>query len=62
LYFADELFLTGTAAEITAILSVDRHIVSNGSEGPITRRIREAYSRLVSGEVKEYMNWLTAVW
>lgn len=62
LYFADELFLTGTAAEITAILSVDHHLVNNGSEGPITKRIRETYSRLVSGEVKEYMNWLTAVW
>jgi branched-chain amino acid aminotransferase len=62
LYFADELFLTGTAAEITAILSVDHHLVNNGSEGPITKRIRETYSRLVSGEVKEYMNWITAVW
>ena len=62
LYFADELFLTGTAAEITAILSVDRHVISSGKEGPITRRIRETYSRLVTGEIKDYTNWLTAVW
>src|SRR6476659_8044558 len=39
LYFADALFLTGTAAEITAIVSVDRHVISSGREGPVTRRI-----------------------
>ena len=51
LYFADELFLTGTAAEITAIVSVDRHVISSGREGPVTRRIRETYSKVVTGQM-----------
>jgi branched-chain amino acid aminotransferase len=62
LYFADELFLTGTAAEITAIASVDRHSISNGREGPITKQIRENYSKIVTGQIEEYSRWLTPVW
>ena len=49
LYMADELFLTGTAAEIVGILSVDGHPVGGGREGQITRRIRQTYSRIVTG-------------
>jgi len=62
LYFADELFLTGTAAEITSIVSVDRHSICNGREGPITRKIRETYSRIVTGQIADYAKWLTSVW
>jgi len=62
LYFADELFLTGTAAEITAIVSVDRHVISSGREGPVTRRIRETYSKVVTGQIGQYEKWLTSVW
>src|SRR5689334_20369549 len=62
LYFADELFLTGTAAEITAIVSVDRHVISSGREGPVTKRIRETYSKVVTGQIGQYEKWLTSVW
>ncbi|HEY7571847.1 MAG TPA: branched-chain amino acid transaminase [Nitrososphaeraceae archaeon] len=62
LYFADELFLTGTAAEITAIVSVDRHSICSGREGPITKQIRETYSKIVTGQIEEYSRWLTPVW
>jgi branched-chain amino acid aminotransferase len=62
LYHADEIFLTGTAAEIVAVTSVDRHLVGTGKEGPITRKIREAYASIVSAGVAEHMDWLTPVW
>ena len=62
LYLADEIFLTGTAAEITAVTSVDGRIIGNGREGPITKGIRERYAKLVSGAVKDHLDWLTPVW
>src|SRR5919204_174563 len=58
LYMADELFLTGTAAEIIAIANIDGIQIGNGREGPVTREIREMYAKIVSGEVKEYLHWL----
>jgi branched-chain amino acid aminotransferase len=62
LYMADEIFLTGTAAEIVPVTSVDGHAIGNGKEGQVSRSIREAYARIVTGGIKEYMGWLTPVW
>ncbi len=62
LYLADEIFLTGTAAEITAVTSIDGHAVGNGREGPVTKSIRESYAKIVSAGSKEHMDWLTPVW
>jgi branched-chain amino acid aminotransferase len=62
LYMSDELFLTGTAAEIIAITNIDGHQIGNGREGPVTKSIREMYTKLVSAGVKKYMDWLTPVW
>ncbi len=62
LYMADELFLTGTAAEIVAITHLDGRPISEGREGTITKNIREMYARIVRGKVEEYMGWLTPVW
>ena len=62
LYLADEIFLTGTAAEIVAVTSVDGHAIGNGKEGPVAKRIRETYGKVVSAGVKEHMEWLTPVW
>jgi branched-chain amino acid aminotransferase len=62
LYLADELFLTGTAAEIVGILSVDGHQIGDGREGPFTRHIRQAYSRIVTAEDPRFSSWLTNVW
>src|SRR5918912_2825193 len=59
LYMADELFLTGTAAEIIAITNVDGIQIANGREGPVTREIREMYTKVVCGEAKEYLHWLS---
>nr|MDQ4050019.1 aminotransferase class IV [Thermoproteota archaeon] len=62
LYMADEIFLTGTAAEIVPVTSIDGRPVGTGKEGPFTRSIREMYAKIVSAEAKEYMEWLTSVW
>ena len=61
LYVADELFFSGTAAEITPIRSVDRIPVGIGSRGPVTERIQRAYFEITSGEREAPGNWLTFV-
>jgi branched-chain amino acid aminotransferase len=62
LYMAEEIFLTGTAAEIVPVINIDGHTIGNGKEGPLTRNIREMYAKIVSAEAKEYIDWLTSVW
>jgi branched-chain amino acid aminotransferase len=59
LYTADEIFLSGTAAEIVPIRSVDDREV--GPPGPVTRRIQETYFATVRGQVDRYKDWLTYV-
>jgi len=61
LYIADELFFTGTAAEITPIRSVDGAPVGNGARGPITEKIQSEYFALITGEVEDRYGWLTPV-
>ena len=61
LYLADEIFLTGTAAEITPVRSVDRIPVGEGTRGPITRRLQEAFFDVVSGRAEDRHHWLTPV-
>ena len=63
LYLADELFFTGTAAEVTPIRSVDRITVGTGKRGEITRRIQEAFFAITEGERPAPNNapWLTYV-
>jgi len=62
LYIADELFFTGTAAEITPVRSVDRIPVGTGSRGPITNAIQERFFALTSGEVEDVHGWLDPVY
>ena len=61
LYTADELFLTGTAAEITPIRSVDRHPVGAGHRGPVTQSIQERFFGILKGECLDEHGWLTPV-
>ncbi|HEX2780089.1 MAG TPA: branched-chain amino acid transaminase [Gemmatimonadaceae bacterium] len=61
LYVADELFFTGTAAEITPIRSVDRIPVGAGKPGPITLAIQERYMGIATGRVADKHGWLTMV-
>ncbi len=62
LYIADEIFFTGTAAEITPIRSVDRIKIGEGKRGPITQAIQEEFFGITSGEKPDRHNWLTPVW
>jgi branched-chain amino acid aminotransferase len=61
LYVADELFFTGTAAEITPIRSVDRIQVGSGRRGPITTAIQETYMGIAEGRLPDKYGWRTAV-
>lgn len=58
LYLADEMFFTGTAAELTPVRSVDRIEVGNGKRGPITKRLQDAFFGLFSGETEDTEGWL----
>jgi len=62
LYIADELFLTGTAAEVTPVRSVDRIPVGAGRRGPVTERIQKEYFAYIGGEIPDRFNWLTPVY
>lgn len=57
LYLADELFLTGTAAHITPVGSVDNRPINNGGVGPITAQLRDTYAKAVRGNLNKYMHW-----
>ncbi len=61
LYIADEIFFTGTAAEITPIRSVDRIEVGSGTRGPITKAVQDQFFGITSGELSDKFNWLTHV-
>lgn len=62
IYFADEIFLTGTAAEITPITFVDGKKVGNGKIGEATKKIRRIYSDIAMNKNKRYSKWLTPVY
>jgi branched-chain amino acid aminotransferase len=61
LYVADEIFFTGTAAEITPVASVDHVQVGEGKRGPITAKLQKEFFRIVSGEVEDRFGWLLKV-
>ncbi|PYX31505.1 MAG: branched chain amino acid aminotransferase [Acidobacteria bacterium] len=61
LYIADEVFFTGTAAEVTPIRSVDKISVGKGVVGPITKSIQQEFYGIVRGEISDRYNWLTPV-
>ena len=59
LYLADEIFLTGTAAHLTAVGSVDNINVGDGTMGPATRQLQEMYFDVVRGKNSKYLHWCT---
>lgn len=58
LYIADEVFFTGTAAEITPIASIDHVTIGEGKRGPVTGKLQKEFFRIVSGEAEDRHNWL----
>jgi len=61
LYYADEFFMTGTAAEITPVRSVDAMPVGDGVPGPVTKRLQKEFFGILKGEIPDRHGWLTPV-
>ncbi|MGB9742761.1 MAG: branched-chain amino acid transaminase [candidate division WOR-3 bacterium] len=61
LYLADEIFFTGSAAEVTPIRSVDRITIGNGKCGPITRKLQQEFFAIIELKREDRYNWLTFV-
>jgi len=59
LYIADEVFLTGTAAEITPVREIDDRPIGNGKPGKITKELQELYFNTVRGKLPQYSYWIT---
>jgi branched-chain amino acid aminotransferase len=62
LYIADELFFTGTAAEITPIRSVDKIGVGEGKRGPITKKLQDLFFKYLNAEIEDQHDWLKFVY
>jgi branched-chain amino acid aminotransferase len=56
-YLCDEFFMTGTAAQVTAITLVDHHPIANGKMGPVTAQLKALYTDVVHGKVEKYRHW-----
>ncbi len=61
LYTADEVFLTGTAAEVTPVREIDHRSVGEGRRGPMTKLLQSAFFEIVAGRNPKYERWLTRV-
>jgi branched-chain amino acid aminotransferase len=61
LYIADEVFMVGTAAEVTPIASIDRRPIGKGVAGEFSLQLRKTYLDVVSGRIPEFDDWLTYV-
>jgi branched-chain amino acid aminotransferase len=61
LYIADEVFLTGTAAEITPVREIDNRTIGNGRRGKTTSRIQKMFFEIVHGSHKKFNKWLSEV-
>jgi branched-chain amino acid aminotransferase len=61
LYLADEVFLTGTAAELVPVIEVDDHVIGTGEPGPLTREIQRVFDDALHGRDPRYVEWLDIV-
>lgn len=62
LYIADELFFTGTGAQVAWISEVDRRMIAEGHIGPITDKLRKIFLEIVTGKNQSYKSWVTAAY
>ncbi|WHZ13408.1 MAG: Branched-chain amino acid aminotransferase [Nitrospira sp.] len=61
MYVADEVFVTGTAAELTPVTEIDRRRIGTGRPGPITQALQKTFFEIVGGTDSSHRHWLTAV-
>ena len=62
LYVCDEVFFTGTGAQVAPVRSVDRRPINGGNPGPISKQLQELYFDIVLGKVDKYRHWCTPVY
>jgi branched-chain amino acid aminotransferase len=61
LYLADEVFMTGTAAELVPVREIDDHAVADGTPGEVTRAVGRAFDDALHGRTERYREWLDPV-
>ena len=61
LYAADEVFLTGTASEVSPVRSIDKIVIGPGKRGPITTQLQQRFLDIVKGVAEDPYGWLTYV-
>ena len=62
LYVCDELFFTGTGAQVAPVRSVDQRLIGSGQPGELSKRLQDLYFRVVQGKVEKYRGWCTPVY
>jgi branched-chain amino acid aminotransferase len=62
LYVCDELFFTGTGAQVAPVRSVDRRIIGDGNPGPISKKLQDVYFNVVQGKHEKYRHWCAPVY
>lgn len=62
LYYADEIFLCGTGAKVSPVITIDHRPIGNGKAGPISTKLQKLYFDVVKGKIEKYKNWLTAIY
>jgi branched-chain amino acid aminotransferase len=58
LYVADEVFMTGTAAEVKSVTEIDKTVIGNGKPGKITKELQKAFTDVVMGKDERFLSWL----
>jgi branched-chain amino acid aminotransferase len=61
MYIADEVFFTGTAAEVTPVREIDTRVIGDGRPGPVTKQLQDRYFDVVRGSAQDHPEWLTYV-
>lgn len=61
LYIADEMFFTGTGAQVAPVRSVDRRLIGSGKPGPVSRKLQDIYFEAAQGKMPKYRRWCTPV-
>jgi branched-chain amino acid aminotransferase len=62
LYVCDEVFFTGTGAQVAPVRSIDRRIIGGGRPGPVSKKLQDLYFNVVQGKVAKYRHWCTPVY
>ncbi len=62
LYVCDEVFFSGTGAQVAPVRSVDQRVIGNGRPGPVSKKLQDVYFDVVRGKIEKYRHWCTPVY